>query len=146
MQVGMATAAFSDSSVYCYDSFLGTSVAREAAAYFLARRFLFPHEPDLSPATALEHIRPQHCAVSGGAAAVLHQLFYLLGEAGEACLIPAPYYAAFENDMGVMARIVPCPVHQEDPVVGPTDRELETAYREAHAVRVRRCREFVLYC
>lgn len=66
MRVGTATAAFSDSSVYCYNSFLGMPVARESAAYFLARRFLFPDDPDLAPDAALQHIKPKHVAIGSG--------------------------------------------------------------------------------
>jgi aspartate/methionine/tyrosine aminotransferase len=135
MQVGTATAAFSDSSVYCYDSTLGKSVARKAAAYFLARRFLFPEEPNLSPTVALKKIRPQHVCLTAGASSVINGLFFLLGDVGDACLIPAPYYAAFENDMKLVAGIVPCPVAQRNPVEGPSDMELEVAYDQARRVR-----------
>jgi hypothetical protein len=100
MQAGTATAAFSDSSVYCYNSFLGIPVARQAAAYFLARRFLFPDNP-ISPEQALFHINPAHVGFGAGGNAMLNSLFFLLGEEGDACLIPAPYYAAFENAMSV---------------------------------------------
>jgi hypothetical protein len=94
MQPGTATVAFSDSTVYCYNSFLGIPVARQAAAYFIAKRFLAPDQ-------GLASINPEHIGICAGAAGVLNSLFYLLGERGDACLIPAPYYAAFENDMSV---------------------------------------------
>jgi hypothetical protein len=133
MQVGTATAAFSDSSVYCYNSFLGMPVAREAAAYFFARRFLFPEREDLAPDEALSHIHPNHVALGAGGAALLNHLFYLLGEAGECCLIPVPYYAAFENDMNLVAGIIPFGIHQANPVKGPTEGELDLAYMQAKA-------------
>jgi hypothetical protein len=97
--VGTATAAFSDSTVYCYNSFLGLPVARDAVAYFLAKRFLFSPEMQVTPEAALYHIKAQHVAIGSGCAAVLHYLFFTLGEEGECCLIPAPYYAAFDSDM-----------------------------------------------
>ena len=99
MQRGTATAAFSDSVVYCYNSFLGLPVARQAAAYFLAKRFLFPESPSITLEQALYHINPAHVSLGAGAACLLNSLFLLLGEEGDACLIPAPYYAAFESDM-----------------------------------------------
>jgi hypothetical protein len=133
MQVGTATAAFSDSSVYCYNSFLGMPVAREAAAYFFARRFLFPEREDLPPDEALTHIHPNHVALGAGCAALLNNTFYLLGEAGDCCLIPIPYYAAFENDMNLVAGIIPFGIHQANPVKGPSESELERAYVEAKA-------------
>lgn len=131
MHSGTATAAFSDSSVYCYNSFLGMPVAREAAAYFLARRFLYPDEPSLTPVIALQHIQPKHIALAAGASAVLNSLFFLLGDPGDACLIPAPYYAAFENDMNLASNIVPFPVIQANPMQGPTESELNMAYMQA---------------
>lgn len=131
MQVGTATAIFSDSQVYFYNSFLGMPVTREAAAYFLARRFLFPDEVDLGPDLALTHIQPRHVSISAGGAAILNNIFFLLGDAGDACLIPRPYYAAFENDMRFSAGIVPVGIRQTDPVSGPTLQELDQAYRQA---------------
>lgn len=61
-------------------------------------------------------------------------LFYLLGDEGDACLIPAPYYAAFENDMRIIARIVPFAVQMANPTQGPSASELDLAYIEAKSV------------
>lgn len=130
MDAGTATAAFGHSPVYCYNSFLGMHLAREAAAYFLARRFLFADEAVVPPSVALQNIEPKHVALSAGAAAILHNLFFLLGDAGDACLIPAPYYAAFENDMNVVAGVVPFPVQQANPIQGPTAAELDLAFMQ----------------
>jgi hypothetical protein len=133
MQVGTATAIFSDSQVYFYSSFLGMPVTREAAAYFLARRFLFPDEVDLNPDRALTHIQPRHVAIGAGGAALLNNLFFLLGDTGDACLIPRPYYAAFENDIQFSAGVVPVGIYQQDAIAGPTLQELDTAYNQAVA-------------
>jgi hypothetical protein len=172
LQPGTATAAFSDPTVYGYTSFLGLPVARQAAAYFLAKRFLFPERHDLTPHEALSHINPSHVAIGSGLANLLHSLFYLLGngpgessttgssssssssgthgdgtdaEGGgtsssflsDACLIPAPYYAAFESDMQLVAGITPFAVHMANPQLGPSDKELDLAYMQAKSVRVR---------
>eukprot|EP00592_Proboscia_alata_P011200 CAMPEP_0194365870 /NCGR_PEP_ID=MMETSP0174-20130528/13846_1 /TAXON_ID=216777 /ORGANISM="Proboscia alata, Strain PI-D3" /LENGTH=522 /DNA_ID=CAMNT_0039140721 /DNA_START=99 /DNA_END=1667 /DNA_ORIENTATION=- len=157
MQPATAINAFSDSVVYGYNSFLGLPSAREAAAYFLARRFLRARDgghssmygSDLggimkpnssseadenSPPTStpfIDRIDPEHVALSSGAAAVLNSLFFSLANPGEAVLIPAPYYAAFENDMIVVAGLVPFPVHSENPIAGPTPKDLEIAKRKA---------------
>lgn len=136
MQVGTATAAFSDSDVYCYNSFLGMPVARQAAAYFLARRFLYDSDTDLRPEEALRAVQPKHVGLGAGAAPLLNALFFALGNASDACLIPAPYYAAFENDMNVVAGIVPIAVNQGNAVAGPTNEELEIAYSAAKKVRL----------
>jgi len=58
-------------------------------------------------------------------------LFYLLAEPNDAILIPAPFYAAFENDMKVVARCVPIPVYMENHDQGPSKEDLETAARKA---------------
>lgn len=144
--------AFSDPIVYCYNSFLGLPVARQAISYFLAKRFL--HTRSINPTTdseqiqgtqqslhdkqvvraglsleqALISINPAHIGIGSGAAGVLNGLFYLLGDDGDACLIPAPYYAAFENDMSVVAGIVPFAVHMANPTHGPSPQELDLAY------------------
>lgn len=168
-----SASGFSDESVYTYNSFLGMPLARESAAYFLARRFLFPIDRDpndppsgsrnalmngrnnnnnnnsisshdenatttvmqaplsLTPEEALSHVHPSHVALAAGTAPLLNNLFFLLGQEGDACLIPAPYYAAFENDMNLVAGIEPIPVPQANPVLGPTVPELEAAYLKA---------------
>ena len=137
MHTGTAAAAFSDSSVFCYNNFLGMPVAREAAAYFLARRFLFPDRPTLSPQEALTNIQPTHVALSAGAAPILNHLFFCLGEAGDACLIPAPYYAAFDNDMNLVAGIIPFAVQQANAILGPSDSELDMAFLQAKSKKLR---------
>lgn len=106
-------------------------VAREATAYFLARRFLYPDEPALTPTIALQHVQPKHVALAAGCSSILNHLFFLLGEPGDACLIPAPYYAAFENCMNLCSNIVPFPVVQANPMQGPTENELNLAYMQA---------------
>ena len=127
------TTAFADPAVYGYNSTLGMPVAREAAAYFLARHFLHPDQPNLTLAAALHSIQPRHVALSSGAAAVLHSLFFLLGSAGDACLIPAPYYSLFEQDMNLVAGIIPFAIAQANPLLGPTESELTLAYIQAQA-------------
>lgn len=96
-----ASVAFSDSEVYSYNSFLGLPVAREALAYFLVRRFLMPDAETVTKEEALQHINSQNVAFASGCAALLNYLFYGLGEPNDVCLIPAPYYAAFEKNMSV---------------------------------------------
>jgi hypothetical protein len=95
MNPGTATAAFSDSVVYCYNSFLGLPVARQAAAYFIAKRFYKTNHANLTPDEALSLICPENVGIGPGAAGLLNSLFYLLGEENDVCLIPAPYYGMF---------------------------------------------------
>lgn len=137
MQPGTSTAAFSNSEVYCYSSFLGLPVAREAVAYFLARKFLFPDEPSLTPDQALQHISPHRVVIGAGAASVLNYLFYALGEKGDCCLIPAPYYAAFDSDMAAIAGCKSFAVQLANPSKGPTPEELDLAFIEAQSKGMR---------
>ena len=144
MHSGTSSEAFSDSRVYCYSSFIGLPVAREAVAYFLARRFLYPDDPSLTPAAALEAISPLNVALGSGAAALLNYLFFILGEDGDVCLIPAPYYSAFDNDMSVIAGCRPFAVAQANPTLGPSEQDLQSAYDKAKSVGVSHsCEELI---
>lgn len=89
--------AFSDPIVYCYNSFLGLPVARQAVSYFLAKRFLHTPSPDtdsselqlnytagfnssrsitgsvgVSLEKALQSINPAHIGIGSGAVGVLN--------------------------------------------------------------------------
>jgi 1-aminocyclopropane-1-carboxylate synthase len=110
-------------------------VARQAASYFLAKRFLFTEQQhEVTLEQALRNIRPLHIGIGSGAVALLNGLFYLLGDEGDCCLIPAPYYAAFESDMSVVSGIVPYAVHMANPTMGPTESELDLAFMAAKSV------------
>lgn len=50
---------------------------------------------------ALSWIRPEFVALGSGAASILSHLALSLAEEGDAVLIPAPYYAAFDCDLKV---------------------------------------------
>ena len=81
----------SDQDGYCYNSPLGLPHAREAAATFLNRRFLDPC--NRRDGGVLRRVLPEHVVLGAGAAPLLGHLFFLLGDAGVPCLVPAPYYA-----------------------------------------------------
>lgn len=89
---------------YCYNDFLGLPQAKSAVAYFFARKFLLLNGSDRTSLTveeATQNILPQHIAIGSGCSSLLNYLFYILAEEGDAVLIPAPYYAAFEHEMSV---------------------------------------------
>ena len=130
MQTG--STGFSDSSVFTYNSMLGMPVAREAAAYFLARRFLWKsNDASSDPDHALQEIKPKHIGYGTGCAALINHVFFLLGQKGDCCLIPKPYYAAFENDINLIAQIHPFGIDQSRPAEGPTVAELNAAFKQA---------------
>jgi hypothetical protein len=241
-----------DPRTYCYNSFLGMPIARDAAAYFLARHLLFrgggdeeedededndgvgpgdgiprnyhrqsrrlwrrstlkksnqrrrgkkdrqengggggngtdesdvddlllidedsvdndeegeeeEHPPNdrvsLAARAALEAVQSRHVVLATGAAALLNHLFVLLGDSlpsspssyasksgynsnkrgRECCLIPAPYYAAFDNHCRLVAGVVPFAITQSDPTAGPATLELDAAFRQAEKVREKLC-------
>jgi aspartate/methionine/tyrosine aminotransferase len=94
-------------------------------------------------------IVPDGLVVGAGCNAVLENLCFCLAEAGNAVLIPAPYYAAFEFDLAARAGLTVVPVttqeHQtrtstntsptstNDPAIGyyPTTAALDAAYERA---------------
>lgn len=139
LQIETASRAFSDTSVYCYNNTLGLPGAREALAYFLVKHFLFP-ERNMSFGDALSYIRPELVCFGAGASSLISHLALCLAEHGDAVLIPAPYYAAFDVDLKIIAGCIAVPVHcSADPSRGPSPRDLEDAAlaTEAKGLRVR---------
>lgn len=56
-------------------------------------------------------VKPEHLHIASGVAAVLDQLGYLVFDAGDSVLIPAPYYAAFNSDFEVRDGVSVVPVY-----------------------------------
>lgn len=139
LQIETASRAFSDSSVYCYNNTLGLPGAREALAYFLAKHFLFPDRRDMTFEDSLSYIRPELVCYGAGASSLISHLALCLAERGDAVLIPAPYYAAFDVDLKIIAGCIAVPVYCGDPSRGPSPRDLENAAlaAEAKGMRVR---------
>jgi len=129
-----AVAAFENQDNYCYNDMRGMMSARESVARFLTRKFLKPEQGETPPEddnSACSAIQADNVILGSGCAGLLNGLFFSLSEANEAVLIPAPYYAAFESDMKVIAQCVPLKVHMTNPTTGPTPEELELAYNHA---------------
>ena len=76
---------------------------------------------------------PSELVVGTGLSAILSNLFYCLCEAGDAVLIPAPYYSAFDNDLRAFGEVVRVPV-----VLDPTTLALSPAALDAAAAEARR--------
>lgn len=76
-------------------------------------------------------VPPENIVANAGLGSVLSSLFITIVEPGDACLIPAPYYAAFDNDLRALARCEPFPIHQEYPNYSLTEENLENAYNAA---------------
>ncbi|MEM8713131.1 MAG: aminotransferase class I/II-fold pyridoxal phosphate-dependent enzyme, partial [Planctomycetota bacterium] len=80
-------AAPAPSRVLSYDAMVGAEPFREALAGFLERAFLG------------RRMDASQMAVLAGAGTVLEDLFYALGDPGDAVLVPTPSYAGFWTDL-----------------------------------------------
>ena len=98
---------------------------------FAAKHFLYPEQRDMSVRDALTFIRPENVAFGSGAAALLSHLALSLAEEGDAVLIPAPYYAAFDVDLKIIAGCIAVPVHSTNPEIGPTADDVDKAAKLA---------------
>ena len=150
-QARTAETAFNEKQAYNYNSFLGLPICRDSISYFLYKHFYKPdltnsgingiipsgsEEKDHSIEDALRYIKPDNICVSAGACAVLNNLFCVLADVnkGECCLLPAPYYAAFENDMSLLGGVIPYPMQNvSNARTGPTIQELDSIYAQAKA-------------
>ncbi|GLI59990.1 hypothetical protein VaNZ11_002049 [Volvox africanus] len=93
----------------CYQDMRGLPRLRKALARLLEDTFMQGINVD-----------PDHLTVSAGAGAILENLFHCIAGSGDAVLIPAPYYPAFDNDLQVKCGVNPCPFQlDEDRPVGP---------------------------
>ena len=115
-----------DSEVYSYGPPSGLPVLKQAVATLLQDRFL-------GTASDTPEINPNHIAIGAGVMNFLSNLFFALGQSGDAVLIPAPYYAAFDNDVRAYAGCITVPVECQHPELGPTVQELQDAKDQAEA-------------
>jgi len=74
----------------------------------------------------------EHLTCTAGAGAVVDLLFHCIASAGDAVLIPAPYYPAFDNDLSVRNGIKAVPVYL-DGERGPLGLQLDAAAAAAAA-------------
>eukprot|EP00667_Euglena_gracilis_P009153 EG_transcript_9291 len=83
-------------TVLRYTSCRGTDRLRQAVVGLFTRTFL----------TGLS-INPDCLTVQAGCGTLLDELFFVLCDAGDAVLIPAPYYPSFDNDLTVRNGVRP---------------------------------------
>ena len=160
MREGTAMSAFSESEAYCLQGMLGLPRAREAMSSFLRRMFWCkeqkwvgsaPLHHVYSQTTSLESlgkdshssenrsihskpttfIHPDHIALGAGVHSLLSHLLYILCDAGDAVLIPAPYYTGFDYAIKAIAQCTPFPINMQNPLMGPTQNDLDHAYQKA---------------
>jgi len=116
-----AKVAFGQHEAYEYNDMTGLSQMKNAVARLWNRKVC----------GGSELARETDVVCGAGAAAVLNNTFTCALEVGESVLIPAPYYAAFENDMEVLSGLKPRKVVVGDIVKGPTREEWELAFQQA---------------
>ena len=125
-----AKIAFGNEVNFCYNDTRGIENVRQQVAKFITKNFIHGNKnsnQDSSLAAKAEQI-----VLGAGAAAILNFIFRFVAEENDVVLIPAPYYAAFEYDMSIIAKCVPYPVHMDDPAKGPNTNELEQVYQTLH--------------
>lgn len=77
-------------------------------------------------------VDPGHICISSGVTAVLDLFFFATCDSGDGCLIPAPYFPAFDNDMTIRNEVHPIPVQPKDTKTYiPTAEEMEAAVVKA---------------
>lgn len=106
-----------DAASMGYCDMRGTTALRSAFAGFLERSILPPGV----------RVDPEHLCASAGAGAVIENLAFALSGPGDSWLVPAPWYAAFRNDISVRAGVRAVPVHEPDGALFPTVAALEAA-------------------
>jgi aspartate/methionine/tyrosine aminotransferase len=105
----------------------GTVLLRERIAELLGAAYRTPVEPD-------------HLVLVSGASAALDVIASVLCDPGDAIVLPAPYYGAFDTDLGGRsgARLVRAALRPEDGFaldLEPIDRALRLARRAGATVR-----------
>ena len=114
-----------DSSVLHYAPSTGKDAFKAAMADCLTNFVLrIPSEEG-----GLVQIRPDQLAISAGCTALLYQLSTFLFEHDDSVLIPAPYYASFDRDLGCQGGVSIIPVQPGDLAQYTlTESNLDAAY------------------
>ncbi len=100
-----------------YDAMVGNVTFRRHLADYLGRAFLG------------RTFAPEHLVVLAGAGTILEQLFFTLGDPGDAVLVPTPSYAGFWADLETRDDLLIHPVHRrEEDGFALTVEGLERAY------------------
>ncbi|KJK58569.1 aminotransferase class I/II-fold pyridoxal phosphate-dependent enzyme [Saccharothrix sp. ST-888] len=110
-----------------YAELHGSPVLRERIAELLTR-------------TGHSQVDPENLVVVSGATAALDIIATILCDPGEAIVVPAPYYAAFDTDLGGRsgAQVVPAPMDESDGFAlsaGAVDRTVRELGRQGVTVR-----------
>jgi aspartate/methionine/tyrosine aminotransferase len=97
----------------------GCGQLKAALARFLDRRIIRDDRP---------RVLGDHVSCAAGAAACLNNLFLSICEAGDSVLIPAPYYAAFDADLGAICALKRIPVRLRQGDFALTRSALDKAF------------------
>ena len=97
----------------------GGAQLKGALARFLDRRIVRDDRP---------RVVSDHVSCAAGAAACLNNLFLSICEAGDSVLIPAPYYAAFDADLGAICALKRIPVRLRQGDFALTRSALDKAF------------------
>ncbi|CAM6102976.1 unnamed protein product [Calypogeia fissa] len=103
-------------TVGLYENFRGGDRLRTALARMMERTFMGVR------------VIPSNLCISSGVTAVLDLFFFATCDVNDGCLIPAPYFPAFDNDLKIRNEVQPIPVQPSDTrTYIPTADEMERA-------------------
>uniref|UniRef100_A0A7S4MMU1 Aminotransferase class I/classII large domain-containing protein n=2 Tax=Odontella aurita TaxID=265563 RepID=A0A7S4MMU1_9STRA len=104
-----------------------TEIRMEGALTGVRSNVTEERDMDHGPGSDPDRIDPEHVALGSGCGSLLSNVLQSLCNAGDAVLIPAPYRAAFDNDVRSIACCAPFPVPVSDMRKGPSKEDLEAA-------------------
>jgi len=84
-----------------YNDMKGREKLRRSIAAYLNKHFIS------SQYRSSFEVGFENIVCSTGCGCLVNTLAWCLGEPGNSCIIPAPYYPAFDNDLTVMSNIIP---------------------------------------
>ena len=112
----LAKVAFGCEESYCYsDDVRGIKHVKEIVAHFVTRKFIrtshaltnkIADEEEAISNKSLPMAEDDQIVLSTGVESLIHSLCHLTGEENDIVLIPAPYYAGFENDTRVRREVI----------------------------------------
>ncbi len=83
-----------------YEDYKGSLALREAVCRYANRTFLQRSQRQRAAAISADEV-----CVSAGCGSVLENMFLALCDEGDYALVPAPYYASFDRDLGMRAGV-----------------------------------------
>jgi len=108
-----------------YNDMRGSEAFRKAIAHLMQRQLLGQHSK--------HKIDKEKICATSGVGGCVDLVAFTVCEEGDACILPAPYYPAFLNDLEVRAGVKPFPAYMTPPNGEESEWEIsEEALDDAH--------------